>query len=704
MNDRSGRVLILVCVLCLVALPVSGVALGASDAIEPQPTPAISTVVADEDDEGNETPRHQDPDGYDEDGDGAAGWLENRLAEQLGDGAISLSEGEYDFAKDYVGEEYRERLGQYVEVAGETDEDTADDDEEEEEKTTEEAFEEAAEKQERLATLLEEYEELFAEYEEAIEAGDEARAREIARELEVLADEIAVLADELDETYDLISVRTDIDFTDAKDAISQVNESTQQQQSEVRDAVFVQTQLSVEADAENVSYVDPLQATGTIETADNSTIANETIRLVVDGEPQTVETDANGSFTFDYQPAADKPLSTETVPVQYEPATNSTYLGSSASLPVSIHQLEPTISALETTDTVAYDERLSVSADVLVSDEPVNDVSVTVTLGDETLGELPVENGSVDGTVRVPASVPAGEHTLEVSLPMEDRALANASASTDVTVTETETALSLEGSHDGETLSLQGELGTIDGASLEGYTVTILVDGEPAETVTTEAEGVFSAAIPLETATADTVTVGAHFEGEGTNLAETTGTTDVQLTASAQPATDGDPLWTSPLLWVGVGVLTLLALGAGVWWWRRDPDADSTSQPEHTPTPEDTSTDHDESAVVSQSLLADARSHLSNGRPDAAVRTGYGAVRRALADADSSTQLTHWEFFNRYRGDPPDEPLQTMTETYEQAVYTPEGVPSDDAKRALECAQQLCGVASETESPVTADD
>jgi len=101
------------------------------------------------------------------------------LAAQLGDGAIQLSEGEYELASEYVGEEYRDRLGQYVDVAGQT-----------EGRVTRSKFEEAGEQQARLSEAVAEYRETKDEYEAAREAGNEDRARELGRELETLADEI----------------------------------------------------------------------------------------------------------------------------------------------------------------------------------------------------------------------------------------------------------------------------------------------------------------------------------------------------------------------------------------------------------------------------------------------------------------------------------------------------------------------------------
>ncbi|WP_252699668.1 hypothetical protein [Natronosalvus vescus] len=693
MNVPAGRILLIAVLLCVLPLAAGGGAIAApTDSASGATASDLATVAITEEneEEGNDTARHQNPDEYGEDGSGAGSWLENYLAERLGDSAISISEGEYEFAKDFVGDEYRDRFDQYVEVAGETDEDS--DDEDDDEKTTAEAYEEAADQQDELADRLETYEETKAEYEEAKSAGDEDRARELARELSILAENIATLSDDIRHNYEIIQFETETDLSDADTSINETNTRVQDEVETVIVETFVQTSLSVEADNETVSYLDPLSATGTLETADDSVIANQEIRLIVDGEPQSVETDEEGTFEFTYRPAPTTPLSTESVTVEYDPDATSTYFGSSAELNVSIDQVEPEIDSLETSENVAYGENLSVSASVLADGEPVDDAPVVVTLGGHALGELTVENGTVDDDIRVPAAVVDGEQPLRLALALEEQALTSATAETTVTVTETETVLTIDAEHTNETLEFEGTLETVDGDPIDGQPVTIQIDGEAVETVTTGADGDLSGAVPLPDNGDDDATVVAVFDGAETNLAGASAESVVPLTGSALPSV-GEP-GTPFLTWIaaigGALLITLLVLG---FWWRRRESSDTTEESPERPGDEDVPAETPTQPSIVPTLLSEASQRLSNGRTDAAVRASYAAVRRGIGRPDDGRSLTHWEFFTRYGGDERAEErdaLQTMTETYERAAYTPETVSSGEATRALECARRLC--------------
>jgi len=182
-NGAVSRVFFLLAVSGVVLALLVGAGLAASHG---------GVVVADENSE-NTTDRHVNPEEYGEDGDGAESWLENHLSDQLGDSMASISEDEYDMARDLLGEDYDSRLGDYIEVAGDTDDD---------EESAQDSYEEAAEKQERLADLYEQYDELLEEYEAALDDGDEELALEIARELEDVATEIESLSDELIDVHD----------------------------------------------------------------------------------------------------------------------------------------------------------------------------------------------------------------------------------------------------------------------------------------------------------------------------------------------------------------------------------------------------------------------------------------------------------------------------------------------------------------------
>ncbi|WP_255171378.1 DUF4129 domain-containing protein [Natrononativus amylolyticus] len=84
---------------------------------------------------------------------------------------------------------------------------------------------------------------------------------------------------------------------------------------------------------------------------------------------------------------------------------------------------------------------------------------------------------------------------------------------------------------------------------------------------------------------------------------------------------------------------------------------------------------------------------LANGRPDAAVRSGYAAVRRSLElRHDGGSTLTHWEFYRRVSTDDLDdaEHFRTITERYERAKFARDGVRDEEATAVLERAKRLC--------------
>jgi len=70
----------------------------------------------------NGTVQHERPEAAGESGDLQAlqRWLDGRLSGQLESSTVALSEGEYERARAMLGDDYDERLDQYVDVAGET--------------------------------------------------------------------------------------------------------------------------------------------------------------------------------------------------------------------------------------------------------------------------------------------------------------------------------------------------------------------------------------------------------------------------------------------------------------------------------------------------------------------------------------------------------------------------------------------------------
>ncbi|UTF54830.1 Ig-like domain-containing protein [Natronosalvus rutilus] len=675
-GDRARTVGIVVCVVMLIATSATAAIAGADGGVES--TPSLASQANESGANDTNTTRHQNPDEYSEEGDleGVERWLSGWLTDQLGGGAIQLSQGEYDRASQYVDEEYRDRLDQYVDVAGET-----------EGESQEETFEDAQEEQRRTTETAHEYEETYEEYEGARATGDDERARELARELETLAEELNDSSTALRDHYEAIETETGADLSEPDTAIEEVNRDVQETQAEIREAEFVETELSIEATGPTtISFLEPLEARGQLQTVDGEAIANEPVRLEIGAQTLVTETDATGAFTVTYRPAGIN-ASTTDLAVGYRPANESGYLGSQTDVPVSIEPVEPTLSDLEATDQARFDDQIQLTGAATVEDVPVNGLPLAVTLDGQRVGEVRVSEGQFNGTVTVPLSVPAGDQELRVAWPHEDRALAPANATTTVTITETDSALSMDAEPVAGDLQVTGRLTTADGDGVANQSVALTLDGDAVETVRTNADGRFEGEL-TPSADAESVTVGATYDDPGTSLAGAQAETTVTL---ATQEGSGLPTWLVAASGLG-GVVALVLVG---WWYRRAQPA-STPAPDPEPPAEAESEDTGSTRALVRTQLAQAADQLANGQPDAAVERAYTAARHELASGLAAAgALTHWEFYHRYHeraNEATRDRLRAITEGYERAAFDPTGLTESEAATVLERVREVCGL------------
>ncbi len=722
MNDVVRVSVAIFCVLT-VAISVGVATTAATDSTATDSTLATTAVTEEE----NETVRHQNPDEYAADGDSSQleAWLTDRMGSQLQDSTVSLSEGEYEQARNFVGEEYRERLSQYVEVAGETDTDGGDDDDEDDVGST---LEETGEEQERLADLIEEYEATFEEYEDARQAGDDELALELARELEALADEIEAAGGTVTTNYEFLENETGQDFSDASANINESTDDVEQSQTIVRQEQFIETELVLDPDGETASFLDPLTIDGELQAADGSTIANENLSLEVDGDPVDVRTDAAGSFDVEFQPTT-QPQSLSNVTVTYIPDRQSTYLGTETDVDLSIEQVEPTIATLDADGTTAYDEHVAVAGEFSAGGDPIDDVPLTVEIDGTPIGTVSATDGTFDGDLRVPAAVSDGTHELTVTLPEDELALASTAASTPITVTETETDLRVDAEPaDGDdgNHTVEGTLTTADGDGVADQPIELVVDGESVGSATTDSAGEFSTTVPTDVNEGDERQLAAVYDGAETSLSESRDETTITgATAGGGGSGTGDGGQSSASSWIlwmaGIGGL-VVAIGAGAVWWRRTDDEpsepesltddqDDRSVPTATATTAESAESDDSGSDATSAvdaLLEQAETDLSNERPERAVRTGYSALRQAWpTTADRDSTLTHWEFYHQANTNGNDGHLRSVTTAYEQAAFTPTPLSTDEAATVIETVRTLCGrtdTSPGTDGSATADD
>ena len=645
-------------------------------------------VAAETADDDNETAPHRHPDEYDGDGgaDALADWFENQLGEQLGEGAIRLSQGEYDRASQLLGEEYQDRFESYVEVAGDTDRESRT-----------ETYENAREEQDELTEKAKTYEETKAEYERARQEGDDERARELARELDELAAAINASSTSLRDHYAAIEADTGVDLGGAIAAIETIDREIRVTQADIRDAEFVETELTIDAASEQISFLDPLIAAGRLATAEGDPVADEVVRIDVGNQSLSAETDASGGFDLEYRPIS-VPLSAESVSIAYVPDDGSAYLGSTTNASVSIEQEAPSVAEpVVEPDAVALGDELRVGTAVTVDGEPVDGLPLVVTAGGQELGVLETRDGTLNGTASVPPTVPDGERELRVELPFEDRALAGAAASTTVTIEETEPTLSVSATRTGDReVTVNGTL-TAAGDGIGDQSVELQVAGSSVGTATTEADGTFGETVPIpESAAAGEVEVVASYDEAETNLAATTATASVTFPA-ADAGGSSVPAWAL----LGLGGLAALGLGAWTWRYRRDRRSGTDPAAAEVVYRDDTTSrtrSVDPSPTV-RALLSLAGEERSAGEHDASVQTAYAAARRELESADGDRRaLTHWEFYRRRRDreSAVAEPLRALTEAFERAAFGPESVTDTESARAVRWAREVCGLDAES--------
>lgn len=667
------------------ALAVVALLLAAATGAVAAGAPADGTYALQDDgnESDNETVRHQDPDEYSEDGDmdELEGWLSGWMNDQLAEGAVELEQGEYDAASEYVDEEYYERLDQYVDVAGETGGESS-----------EESFEEAATEQEEMTDSAREYEETREEYEEARDEGNEQRARELARELEAIADDVEESSEGVRNRYDDLENETGADLGEADEAVESANEDVQESQAEIREAEFEETELElVVEEPAGISFEEPLEVEGEVRTAEGDPIRNEELAFEVGNRTVRTESDGEGGFEFEYRPTT-LALSTEELEVTYRPENASAYLGTSENVSVAVEQVEPTIEGLSVPERTAYGEEVTVSGEFAVGDTPVEGVALAVVADGQRIGAVAVEGGEFEGSVELPIGVASGEVELGVAFPHEGRALAPASATGTVTVEETPTELSVSASRVGEdALSVEGSLAS-DPDVVGERTIDLTVDGSTVGTATTNGDGDFAQRVEIPESADGNLTVRASYDGSGTSLAPASAT--ARLAGGGGETLAWLPGW---LRWAGVALAGLLVVGAvmGARRYRRSESSPVAGSGAGESGEDDPERRRRETAA--RLALSRAAAELEDD-PEAAMEHCYGAIRHELAArVGGDRAMTHWEFYRQYSGDH-DDLLRDATESYERAVFGPEGVPRGEVGGLLERARELSGIADGAES------
>lgn len=719
-------------IACL--LVVSGIAPVATGLAEGEP--ALRGAASPQLTQENNTTivRHENPDVRRDDQDllGVQRWLSGRMGEVLVDcteGAVADRTGVCDLNTTYPS--YLER---YVDLAGESNAERDDE--------AARVFEEADEHQRKFNNNTNDYQETKAAFEEANESNETGRQRELARELlrdaRVLNQSSGVLLRD----YENISRLTTADMENGTTAVRAVRLDAQETIELLETLYFNETELQARALSETATYTDPAPIQGRLTLANDTAIANRSIRLQVGGTRTTVRTNATGWFQTQYRPKFE-PVGSSTVRLRYLPRNTSRYLGSETSVSVRIEPVEPTVMLDVRPSAAGFTDVVRLRGNVTVGGTAIRNVPVNLTVGAGRPVRVRTDDaGSFERRVRIPLTLDDGTQSVQASIPLERRAIGAASNRSALTVTTTETNLTLNGSTvEARNVVASGRLTTAAGPPAAGRQVRLLVDEEPVATTRTNASGHYRVPLSVPASAVNgtsntSVRIVSAFDGGTTNLessrAETvvvvamqatetpTNSTDANVSASPIPnveqlaavvaqlpvvggVTEGLGPWTKVAVTMVVvlfllGLLAVLAVVA-LRWWRRGAESKPTATSSvdggtDTAEPIEAIEAVDVETAAPPTLLELARERIQSGAPARGIEASYLAVRRDLeARLEPGNPQTHWEFYTTCAGESlTDEELaalEDLTQAYERAIFSPTGISAADADTALTTAGSL---------------
>lgn len=633
----------------------------------------------------NATPvRHENPDEASEDDSTAAlrEALASRLGQRLEQSSVNLSEGQYEEAQAALGDEYTQLLSQYAEVSGGGDGGG---------ETTLESFEQARARQRTISEDASEFQRTYQAYREAKAAGNETRARELARELLVLRTDIQQNASELNNSYTELQ-NAGVDTSTERDQLQTLTQNTSEVETQVTTTEFTSTQLSARTVDPNGSFVDPIEITGELRTVSGEPIRNNTITLTLSSQTQSVQTTDTGSFTLAYRPVT-QPLDAKPVSVGYIPSPTSLYLGANASVNVSLSQTTATVQFQETSETAGYGDRIITRGSVSVNETPVEDLPLTVRIGNETLTTgRTATNGTFSLERRLDDSPTAGSHQLTVTSPQQNRSITVTSADTTIDIIRYKPLLTATISPRGtESVVLSGRLSGPTNRSVPNESLTVQAGNETITEVSTDANGTYEHSIARSNLPANASMLTVRYAAAESNLETVSATamlpgrasTDGGLVAALQ-----QPL---PVI-VLVGALLSLS-GGGLYLYRQrqapQPPSEDPEQPGTDPSAETSNYDIDTDPGPS---LSAAQAALDRNDGDTAIITAYTAIRTQIAEQYSMpTQSTHWQFYDAAADHdlPVRDELKKLTAQYEQARYGPDHVTAATAQETVATASNI---------------
>lgn len=615
--------------------------------------------------------------------------LAQTLSRRLANSAVRIEKGQYKRAQGVLGDEYSETLERYIEVKGSTGSGST------------ERFRKAKENQQEFASTVSEYRQTYEKYQRAKQRGNEERARELARKLDRLAERANRTGTSLNDSYTDIGNQTSGNFSGASDAVTDVKRNITEQQQEVTQSEFTQTELTVDTSDERVSFDDPVELSGQLTTANGTAIAEQRIALQIGNRTLEATTDEDGEFSVPYRPVL-LPANASEATVQYVPNNSSVYLSSNDTVDVTVQQTEVSIRTTDTPRSAAYGDRITVAGTVSSDDVGVPSAPVVVLVDGVRLGTTTTDSdGSYSFTARLPANVSAGQQKVAVRLDMRDRAVSASPTRTPVRIERTPTKLNISANRiENRTVLVSGTLRTADGRRLRNRSVELRANGTTMATVETGPNGTYRTQLTLPPRfEGETVALRASYASRQTSLERAHALTAIRLggtpeseysLARLRALLEEGSLWA----WGGLLALVLGLGGVGAGYRRfRDDEADASDGAAGGTVNTEKSEPTRNTERASETLLTTARARLEDGDRGGAIEAAYVAVRSRFVDEfDAPHRGTHWEIFNACRdalGSEQRRTFRQLTRRYERTAFGAEEASETRAQRAVESASLL---------------
>jgi len=380
-------------------------------------------------------PPHRDPATIESETDleALAEQLQGSLDGNLEDALAAADAGDYDQAREALGDEYDDELEQYLDVAQELDE-----------QEQAELFSAVQSDQAEYTDALEDYETAQQAYEEAREEGDTQQARTHARELIDASERVDAAGGSTIEDYDELENTTGQDYSERTTSIDERRTDTATTSETVSREEFTETTLSVSANRTTVAFTDAVTLSGEVEPQEGSVDQHEA-QILFGGQSYTVEVDSNGQFELLVEPTGTWDEADEFT-VEYRPESDTAFLGDETDIPLSVTNTETEFSITDLSSEASASSPILIDGTLRTTEDekgvPNTPIEIRVD-GQQLATTDTTESGIINTTAAIPATVSAGETDVELQLASSTRALSGDTYTDQIDIEPTEPVLTV---------------------------------------------------------------------------------------------------------------------------------------------------------------------------------------------------------------------------------------------------------------------